>query len=174
MARRALPEQSVLLQLLRYDGRSGRLYWRETDIVPRVPCRKPGTEALSGTTSKGYRRGRLLGHNLMAHRVIWKMLYGTEPDEIDHINGRKSDNRRRNLRDATRTINNRNSALRPSNKSGRIGVYQKRGRWVASIRHCGRQIWLGQFSEKAGAIAARAAAEIEYGYHPNHGRKPRF
>lgn len=68
-----LPSREALLALLRYDERTGKLFWRH----------RPTVRALD-SNSNGYRRGRLWGEYYYAHRVIWKMLHGTEPPEVDH------------------------------------------------------------------------------------------
>ena len=47
---------------------------------------------------------------LSYHRVIWKMAYGTEPPEVDHVNGNSSDNRLANLRASSRLLNAKNKA----------------------------------------------------------------
>ena len=45
----------------------------------------------------------------MAHRIIWKMHYGNDPDTIDHINFDTTDNRLCNLRDVTQCDNNKHN-----------------------------------------------------------------
>lgn len=159
MAAKPLPSQDVLRQLLSYDEESGMLFWKES-----------GRPAIASLTSKGYLRGRLLGRNVMAHRVVWKWTHGTEPVEIDHIDGNPSNNRILNLRNATRQDNVRNTRIRTTNKSGVQGVYRHCNRWVATIRTNGKQIDLGRFINLEDAASCRRKAEQEYGYHPNHGR----
>jgi len=44
------------------------------------------------------------------------------------------------------------------------------GRWRASISVANRQRYLGTFDYLAEAVEARKAAEVKYGFHPNHGR----
>jgi hypothetical protein len=51
-----------------------------------------------------------------------------------------------------------------------VAWYKPRSRWQAYINAKGVRIGLGTFRRIEDAIAARAAAEVEYGYHPNHGR----
>jgi hypothetical protein len=53
------------------------------------------------------------GKQYFAHRIIWKLETGREPEGvIDHINGETSDNRIENLRDVTHTENMRNRRSR--------------------------------------------------------------
>lgn len=172
MAAKPILEQDVLREMFTYDPETGFLYRNATDVVPRCNARAPGKRAFTSKTAKGYYRGGLLGRNVMAHRVVWKWHHGTEPEEIDHINGDKSDNRIENLRAATRQDNVRNTCRRKTNKSGVQGVYKCKGSWIAAIRRGGKQVELGYFKDKSDAVACRARAEREAGYHPNHGREP--
>ena len=170
MAAKPLPSQDVLRQLLSYTPETGALHWRANDVAPKTNARKPGGLAFRCKTDKGYFRGGLLGRNVMAHRVVWKWHYGTEPAEIDHIDGNPSNNVIGNLRAASRQDNVRNTRIRKTNKSGVQGVHLHRGYWVASIRNGGKQIELGQFKTVAEAATCRKQAEQEFGYHANHGR----
>lgn len=168
-----LPDQEFLRDVLDYNADTGFLFWKDTEEVRRTPARVVGAQAFQAKTAKGYYRGGLFGRNVMAHRVVWKWHHGTEPPEIDHIDGNPSNNKIDNLRAATRQENVRNTRIRKNNKSGTQGVYwhSQKGRWVANIRDGGRQLELGCFVEKAEAIRARREAELRLDYHPNHGRK---
>lgn len=92
--------------------------------------------------------------------------------EIDHISGCRIDNRMRNMRDVTSSDNGKNSALSSINKSGFTGVHWNKrcSKWVANIGVNGKNKYLGSFPDINEAIAARAAANIKFGYHENHGR----
>ena len=83
------------------------------------------------------------------------MLYPGIKDEIDHINGDKLDNRRRNLRLCTHQQNAFNQKRRRTNTSGYIGVSYARGRgcFEAYIHHHGRKHHLGVFPDAL--LAAR-------------------
>ena len=80
-----------------------------------------------------------------AHRVIWKMVYGSDPHYIDHINGDRTDNRISNLRSVTKAQNNRNKRLRSDNKSGVTGVhwYNPRNKWRVDVRYNGKTKHIG-------------------------------
>lgn len=73
---------------------------------------------------------------LYAHRLAWVLAHGDWPDEIDHINGDKADNRLCNLRSATRSQNLQNlHRARRDNKTGFLGVGRvaKTGKFTATI-----------------------------------------
>ena len=57
-----------------------------------------------------------------------------KPLVTDHISGNKLDNRRSNLRCATRSQNAAWSVLNPRNTSGYRGVVRSKGRWRAQVR----------------------------------------
>ena len=77
---------------------------------------------------------------------------------IDHINRNKLDNRKRNLRMATPSQNQRNKNLYKNNKSGYRGVYYKaqntNNPWKANIGYKNKTIHLGYFSTKEEAVKA--------------------
>lgn len=59
----------------------------------------------------GYVIAKLWGVEARAHRVIWERVYGPVPDgmEINHINGRKDDNRIKNLEVVSKSGNLRHA-----------------------------------------------------------------
>lgn len=120
--------------------------------------------------SAGYLSGSIMGWPHVAHRVAWLIVNGYWPHEIDHINGNRADNRIKNLREVTRKANSENHAIASNNTSGATGVNfdKKSGRWYAKI--AGR--YLGMSATFEEALALRKAAELDHGYHPNHGRVP--
>ena len=109
-----------------------------------------------------------------AHRLAWLYVYGEFPKGcIDHINHDNSDNRISNLRDVTQKENSKNASMSKNNTSGHTGVYWEKliSKWRAAIFSDGKRIHIGVFRHKKDAVAARKAAEIKYGFHPNHGAK---
>lgn len=92
--------------------------------------------------------------------------------QVDHANHDTLMNTRWNLKATTSTGNNRNRRLLDSNTSGFCGLERRKGtnKWVAKIKVHGKRKHLGTFDSKDDAIAARVAANILYGFHPNHGK----
>jgi hypothetical protein len=83
---------------------------------------------------------------------------------VDHVDGDGLNNRRSNLRIATRAENNRNAAVRKDNTSGFKGVHWHKGdgRWQAQIRVAGKRIRLGAFDTPEAAHAAYCEAAARY------------
>ncbi|MEK4910603.1 HNH endonuclease [Niallia sp. FSL M8-0099] len=77
------------------------------------------------------------------------------PDDIcvDHINGDILDNRKTNLRLATKAQNNRNAKPSVLNTSGYKGVSycKESGKWKAQVTYKGKRVNLGRFSSKEDA-----------------------
>ena len=186
MKAKPIPPQTILRQIFVYDPETGKLWWknrpatsfrgtskRSAEHQAKVfNARFAGKEALASPARNGYLRGSINNELFYAHRVIYKMIYGTDPDDIDHENGNRTDNRQKNLVSKSRSENLRNRRLSRNNTSGYHGVsYSKRHKlWSVSIYADGKHIHLGWFKEKSEAIAERKAAELKMGYHPNHGR----
>lgn len=120
----------------------------------------------------GYLRVNIDGERYLAHRIIWMMVHGEWPTEIDHINGNPSDNRLSNLRAVDRQENLRNLSRRADNSSGHTGVsFSKRdGVFIAYITVNKKTKVIGRYETAEQAAQARAKAQSELGFHPNHGR----
>ena len=101
------------------------------------------------------------------HRLI-----GNAPDglEVDHIDGDALNNRRSNLRLATRSENVRNMKTPSHNTSGFKGVRwnTRSRRWQAFIKLNGNQIWLGTHMCRTSAVIAYAKASTKL--HGEFGR----
>ena len=143
-------------QRLKYDPSTGHLMWRATG-------KRAGTKP---TKTRLYRRVQIAGCEVLEHVLIWALHNGAWPEhEVDHINRVRTDNRLQNLRNATRSENQANTALYASNTSGFRGVfYSKRnGRWAAAIRVGGRSQWLGYHDTPEQAYEAYKAACAQAG-----------
>jgi len=84
---------------------------------------------------------------------------------IDHENGNGLDNRRENLRLATRSQNQFNKRKTRSKTSSRfVGVYfeRRKNRWMATIHYQGKRIWLGSFKSEIDAGRAYDRAATKY------------
>lgn len=160
-----LPPQTELLNAFDYNPDTGELRWKK-----RMSFRIKIGDIAGCKDSRGYISVRINKKLYRAHRVIWKMVHGYDPEEIDHINHDPSDNRISNLRSVSRGENMKNVSIRHNNESGCTGVwFYPPSKWKAQISIDNKIINLGLFKDKNDAIDARKAAEIKYGFHKNHG-----
>lgn len=93
------------------------------------------------------------------HRLIMNAPPG---QQVDHINGNGLDNRRENLRLATKSQNqwNRHNACGTSKYKG-VCWATSQGQWKASIRKFGKRVNLGFFDDEVDAARAYDAAAKE-------------
>lgn len=139
-----------------YSAETGR-------IARRISCGGRSSGTVVGTRrDDGYLEVGLAGRTVLVHRLAWLLNTQEEPPvEIDHINGRKDDNRFSNLRGATRADNNQNRIVaHTSNRLGRLGVHRNRsGRFVARIRVHGHLKHIGVYDTAEDASAAYLSAK---------------
>lgn len=145
-------------------------YNAETGVFTRLVCtanRHKVGEAVGHSAARGYRQAMAAGKKYMVHQLVWMWVYGyLPPNDIDHINRNRSDNRLANLREVTRSENNHNMGISRANWSGYTGVAWDKSRclWLASIKADGKQHHLGRFKTPQAASAAYLAAKAVY--HP--------
>jgi len=127
-----------------------------------------GSARKDGYTHIGIGRQRALTHRLAFYYVL-----GWAPEEVDHINHDRSDNRWINLRATNKQGNQKNASIQASNTSGVCGVsWQKTTKqWYAYITVDRKRIHIGCSKRKDEAIAMRHEANIKHGFHKNHGAK---
>ena len=156
MAAKILPLEQ-LRELFSYDPESGHLYW----IAPgkgKIKKKPAGT-----VVRAGYIGVMIDGKRHYVHRIAWALHHGSHPaDQLDHINGIKTDNRIVNLREATNAQNGKNLSLKKTNKSGYPGVHFKSNAWAACIKVNHKNIYLGRFANKEDAVIARQQAEQKF------------
>lgn len=138
-----MPSQAKLRQLFVYNFETGEL----TNRVLRNY--RPAGSRAGSIGNRGYRRVGINGEIYAEHRLIWVWVYGDIPNGylIDHINHNKCDNRIQNLRLVTHQENNLNISLNRRNKTNYRGVSMTRhGKFKASIKHQGKNKYLGTFN----------------------------
>lgn len=150
-----------LREMLFYDPETGLFRWLWDDAKkPNINSRD--TKRVAGSINlHGRRLIKISGRLYYCSRLAWLYVHGEWPEEIDHINGMRCDDRIANLRTCTHSENQHNVGLTKRNSSGRKGVhwaprYQK---WQAEIVIAGRKKYLGRFDnlDEAGAAYASAA-----------------
>lgn len=153
------------LEVFSYDAETGVI----TRNVDGLKSKKGDVVSGSGN-SRGYKRTTLDGERIYLHRLAWLLHYGKWPNqEIDHIDGDRSNNAIGNLRDVSHSVNMQNlkSPLK-TNKTGLLGVSVAGwcGRYQATILVSGKQRHLGYFNDpkEAHAMYMKAKKELHMGF----------
>lgn len=168
----------TLRQLLRLDVETGRLFWlprgvewfRDGKQTAAASCaswngKHAGKPAFC-IQSHGYMTGHAMGMRTSAHRIVFALVSCRWPtDEIDHIDGDRSNNIPSNLREANRYENKRNVLGHSDGSSKFCGVSwsAERNKWVAQcMDDAGTQRNLGRFLNEADAARAYDTAAIRW------------
>ena len=144
-------------KILDYDPCTGILYWKSRN--GRIAGYKSSQQYISLNINRV---------RYAAHRIAWLIQTGDFPkNEIDHINGIRSDNRWENLREANRKQNCENRAVQKNNTSGYVGVYWLKNckKWCARIKHNKKYVPLGLFDDKRDAAEAYWLERLELFTH---------
>ena len=145
MTETSLPSPELLRKLLRYEPDTGKLFWLQRGrefFKSDHNCKSWNTrfknkEAFTAVDKLGYKRQKLFGKTLMAHRVIWAMQNNVWPDKnIDHIDRIASNNVLSNLRVATFYENscNRSSSINSTSKYLGVSWDKRCKKWRAQIK----------------------------------------
>lgn len=144
---------------VQYDAKTGHFKWTDR------PSNRVKIGDRAGTVNTaGYRVITIKGKPFYEHRLAWFVHYGEWPaQEIDHINGDRSDNRIANLRCATHSQNSCNKLRK--NKHGYMGVYRRsNGKYRSRIKIGNRIVNLGTFdTAKAAHLAYERAKPKAHG-----------
>lgn len=167
---RIAPTQENLRRYFKYNPNTGVFTVRE---VMYNSSRKVGDVVGTLDKNSGYIKMKIDGKNYVQHRMAFIYMEGYEPIEVDHINHIKDDNRWENLREVTPAENQMNRPIQSNNTSGVTGVslIKNKNLWLAHITVEGVHMRLGSSKDKDKAIAMRKEAEIQYGFHENHGKE---
>jgi hypothetical protein len=177
--KRVTPEE--LRELLDYDPETGLLRWKPRplkyfeDRGGRYTAERSkrifdtmyaNTLALNCPNENGYLRGNLFGRLMQSHRAAYMIMTGKAlctNEQIDHINGIRTDNRWVNLRLVTNTQNQHNSRSAKGSTSQFVGVGWDStvNKWCAYICPENKKIHLGYFATELDAAIARDKAALK-------------
>lgn len=135
----------------RYDPETGRFF------------NQMGREI--GHTDGRYITLTVDGRKIYAHRLAWRIVYGYWPEQVDHINRERDDNRISNLREVNDSQQRMNctKALGSSGIRG-VGWFKPKGKWRARIKKNRREVHLGYFrSKKKASLAYQQARKRLFG-----------
>lgn len=149
-----------LKEIVSYDPETGKF----TRLHP-----VKGARVVAGNLRlDGYLSIYIDGKARSAHRMAWLYVHGRMPaEQLDHINGDRTDNRIVNLREVSKGQNAQNigKAYANNKSSGVLGVYRHVcGKWQAKIQVNGKSRSLGLFESIDAARVAYLAAKDEV--HP--------
>lgn len=153
--------QDRLREMLHYNPETGVF----TNKVRRA--NRHAGEAAGCVNAIGYVKIALDGKQYLGHRLAWLYVYGEMPEQIDHINCDRADNRIANLRPSDQSTNKQNLRKAHSDSTTKVlgaHSYGARNRYRARICVNGKTRHLGCFSTLEEANAAYVAAKAEI--HP--------
>lgn len=173
-----LPSQKYLKECFSYDPNTGLLIWKVRPLehfknkrIFNVWNAKYSNKVAGYIENSGHLAVCISNHEYRIHRLIWKIQSGLDPVAlIDHIDRNKLNNKWENLREATKSQNNKNASFK--NSSGFIGVYfdNRSKKYQAAIRINGKNKSLGYFNTAEEAFKVRSIAEkATHGEFANNG-----
>ena len=143
-------------------------------------CKKTGRAILNKPNKDGYLRvGIKDGTNgkykpYYIHDIIFYMKYGWLPEEIDHVNHIKNDNRDVNLQPSDHILQQVNMPKKSGTSSMYKGVcyapHKRINKWRAQLQHKGKHISLGHYDteEQAARAYDKAAFDLWGEYSRQH------
>lgn len=165
-----LPDAEYLRSILLYVPATGVLFWRQrprehfatANAWNTWNSRYADSEA-GAARSDGYQAVTIDARIYLAHRLIWKIVHGTDPvAQIDHRRLSSRDNNIDNLRAATNGQNGQNRRCASKSLTGFKGVYpvngSRRHPYMAQVHVNGSPIYLGVYETAEEAHAAYCAA----------------
>lgn len=139
-------------------------------FISRVKWRKCLDYAVGASHEGHNEKGNKIIGQVFMHKVI---MFAGKKIEVDHINGNKLDNRKENLRYATRMQNSHNRRkLNPDNFTSKykgVSYNKKDKKYTANIRLNYKLIYGGSFDKEIDA--AKKYNEMSLQYHGEFGNR---
>jgi hypothetical protein len=146
-------DYKTLISVLRYDENTGLFYRLKR-------CNRYNNDSPSGKiTDIGYIYIRIKGRGYYAHRLAYLYIYKKWPkDQLDHIDGNRSNNRIANLREADNRTNQQNRDVHRNGHLVGTTLIKKYNRWMSQIQTNKKRTYLGSFGTAIEAHEAYLAA----------------
>jgi len=158
-----------LKNLFKPDFSNGILYCKKTG---RAILNKPNKDGYLRVGIKDGKNGEYKPYYI--HDIIFYMKYGWLPEEIDHVNHVKNDNRDVNLQPSDHTLQQVNMPKKSGTSSMYKGVcyapHKRINKWRAQLQHKGKHISLGHYDteEQAARAYDKAAFDLWGEYSRQH------
>lgn len=144
-----------------YDGKT--LSWKDKSRETKI-CFNNG----------GYPIIRYAGNARLVHRLVFILVHGYVPKQLDHIDGDRTNYAIENLRDCPQSQNAMNKIKQSNNKSGFKGVFWDKAfkRWVVAVAAYGKNYRKTGFKSAEDAYEfACLLRDMVHGNYANHGVK---
>lgn len=156
-----LPSQEYLLDC--FENIGPHLIWLERPVehfhtyakFERFNRDFAGTIAGTRSKTKRYINVQLDTKMYLAHRLVYKIHTGIDPNILDHINNVQHDNRFENLRNGTQATNMLNKRLYKNNKSGHPNIYDTKYGWLVKDWINKKSVTVGTYPTLEEAIQAK-------------------
>jgi len=154
--------QESLKSVLHYDPATGVFRRRFAKAYNAKPWSVAGRVA-----TKGYVQIVIDGKAYMAHRLAWLYIHGEWPkQQVDHINGCKTDNKIDNLRDVSQSENMLNQSKPRNGKLLGVSWHKTTQKWSARLQINKKVNSLGYFDNEIMAHQAYLEAKKNFGVMP--------
>jgi hypothetical protein len=161
MAKKISITHEELLKALEYNPATGIFRWKWRDNARKCLNTRMAGKVAGCLTSAGYWCIKINSIWVLGHQLAWFYVTGEwAEDQIDHKNGRKSENWFENLQKASTTQNMQNLAkYRGTSKYIGVSWSKQRKKWVSHICSEGKRYHLGFFEKEEDAAQAYLSAK---------------
>lgn len=136
--------KDYLLWLFHYDRKKGLLFWKNHETHATF-IKIQGREVGHLDTTHGYIVVSIRRNVFKVHRLILFLETGEWPEQVDHIDGNRSNNHYSNLRSSNLRMNMQNRKI---HRDGRLvgAIYHKQNKkWISQISLNNKRFYLGSF-----------------------------
>ena len=155
-------DKEALKSVLHYDPATGVFRRRFAKAYNAKPWSVAGR-----ITTNGYVQIVVDGKQYMAHRLAWLYIHGEWPrQQVDHINGCKTDNKIENLRDVSQSENLLNQKKSRNGKLLGVSWHKVTKKWSARLQINKKLNFLGYFDTEIMAHQAYLEAKKKFGVMP--------
>ena len=151
------------MRRLKISGKTGKGKYAEVDDEDYLSLKNYRWHLVGGRyIARGIMTDGKQTRLYLHHAILGKK----EGMDVDHINGNKLDNTRKNLRFVTHHQNTLNRKTPSNNTTGYRGVtyHKKDKKYQAAISKKGKTVYLGQFKTSKEASLIYNQARMEYTY----------